>query len=161
MRPLAVSVAHRATFCAAFSLSGGLACVEGPGSATPLVEADYDAFVSRVQPVYEDQCTERNCHGNEGRPLALFATGKHRLAPTQVDSDEPLDEAELRANFDRSRAFLLGVEHARSCELVSKPLAVGAGGVGHAAGAVFDSDIDDQYLDLLDWVSDALEGSAA
>lgn len=134
----------------------GLACVGGPGSQSPVPGADFDAYVEDVQPVFEARCSERNCHGNDDRPLGLYAPGRHRLDGEQADPDAPLLDDELRANFDRTRAFLAFVATPESCELLTKPLAVHAGGVDHGAGAVFTSTIDDEYLDILDWVSDAV-----
>lgn len=138
------------------ALAGGAvaSCVDGPGADGTLPAADYDAFVENVQPVLGLRCAQRSCHGVEDRPLEIFAAGEHR-APG-VEDDGLLTDAELEANFNRARDHLVDVDDAADSPLVTKPLAVDAGGILHATGPVFLSTEDDEYLVLLEWVEDAL-----
>lgn len=144
-------------------LAGGLlvvasACVDDTGYED-IPEADYGVFVDRVQPVLAERCANPSCHGTVRRPLEVYAPSFHRADPEMVHSSDPLTDAELRANFDRSRAFILGAERPLDTLLLSKPLAIAAGGTGHADVEVFETRDDTEYVRMLDWVEDALAGS--
>ncbi len=135
-------------------LDGGLGCVdEADESGIP--GADFDAFVSEVQPVLDDRCANPSCHGTERRPLEIYAPSLHRADPDAIHSSSPLTDLELEANFGRSCGFLLDLDRPRDSLLLSKPLAMSAGGTAHADIVVFETDDDAEFVSMLDWVTDA------
>jgi len=134
-------------------------CISDPG-ALPLDEllppADFERFASEVQPIFADRCANPSCHGNEERPLEIFAIQQHRLDPADLYLADPLKPEELRANFEKSCAFMVDVDSAMRCTLVTKPLAPSEGGVRHADVIVFEDRSDPDLLTLVDWIEQAL-----
>ncbi|NUN15417.1 MAG: hypothetical protein HUU55_17470 [Myxococcales bacterium] len=125
------------------------ACVSGPGESRYIeAAADYELFVEHVLPVLADRCANPSCHGNVDRPLQLFAVHQHRVDPSMVFSDLPLTEEEIRLNYQRSLVFVSYQTSIEQCPLISKPLAVSAGGVWHGGGAQF-YEADDPQCDVI------------
>lgn len=114
------------------------------------------SFVERAQPVLVAGCANPSCHGNAERPLSLFAVHRYRLEPADTWVDAPLTAAEEQHNFLQCSAFLLGLDTPEHSQLLTKPLAVRAGGSGHSGVEVFVDREDYDYRRLLWWVETAL-----
>lgn len=137
---------------AAFLTAG---CLDTDAMVT-VPTADYDAFVSEVQPVLAERCGNPSCHGLSGRPLEVFAVHLHRLDPANVHRDLPLAPAELRANYLRASAFFLDGDRPEESPLLLKPLGQDAGGSEHSGGTQFADIAEADYRALLSWISEAL-----
>lgn len=119
-----------------------------------------ELFEEEAQPVLAARCANPSCHGSAERPLSLFATHRYRRSPERVYMDEPLTEEELQHNFLQAAAFALACADASQCLLLTKPLAVDAGGSGHANIVIFMDTSDYDYQRLRSWLQRALaEGS--
>lgn len=137
---------------ALFSVSA--ACIEGGDDALPA--ASFDQFRDQVQPLFEARCANPSCHGNERRPLEIYAPLQHRREPSQLFVDGPLTSRELEINFARTCMFLAQASEASDCELVSKPLASEAGGIDHSGVVVYERLDDPELQPLLDWIDHAI-----
>lgn len=134
------------TLCAVVSAG----CGDAPEQA-PLPELDRQVFRIEVEPLLIERCgNPTTCHGNEGRPFALYAPNSNRRNPADVYRNPPLTEQEHRANYDRTRAF--AVDRGYGCELLTKPLAKSAGGVDHEGGDVFESPDSEDFRTLRAWI---------
>ncbi len=132
-------------------------CIDDLELQTVMLTADAERFAAEVQPILAQRCANPSCHGSADRPLELFAVHQHRLDPTDVYRDDPLTEQELSANFTRSCGFMIDLDRAMDCLLVRKPLARGAGGMGHAGGVQY-SGLDEPELQVvIHWIQDAFE----
>lgn len=132
-----------------------LACLEPSEQA--LSVHDMEAFEEQVQPVLAEGCANPSCHGDPERPLELYATHFHRMDPSMLHRDLPLDEQELRANALRVLSVGLGLEPAQSPAL-RKPLAVDAGGQEHVGGELFGDTGAVDYRALRGWLEDDTGG---
>lgn len=128
-------------------------CVDGPQLGSTVPSADYDAFVTNVQPVLADRCGQRSCHGTIDRPLWVYAPGGLRMDTNAG----PLHPAELESNYWSARSFLVDVDDPDASLLLSKPLDVSQGGVEHANGPVFADRREHGYVALRQWLQLALE----
>ncbi len=115
------------------------ACVVDEPPPAPLAEGDLGVFVAAAQPVLDARCADQTCHGHADRPLALYSPGRRRADPARTFLDEPLTAAEVVANARAVAAFGHGLssEELDDCLVLRKPLALAAGGAGHAGGAQF------------------------
>lgn len=143
----------RALVVASFLAAG---CVD-PDATEPLPQAGrLDAFIEQAQPVFAARCSNPSCHGAPERPLSLYAVHRYRMDPAKVYADEPLGEDELRHNFLQASIFLHDVREASRSLLLTKPLAVRAGGTSHADVDVFLDTYDYDYQRLHAWIEAAL-----
>lgn len=131
----------RLAFVLAF-LAGG--CASEVTEALPL--GTWDLFVSQAEPVLAERCANPSCHGNDARPLSLFATHRHRLAPEERFLDTPLSEEELTRNYWRAAAFVVGLTDPGECQLLTRP------STEHAGVRVFADESDYDYERLSEWV---------
>ncbi len=116
-------------------------------------EPDFERFVEVVQPVLTASCgNPSGCHGREDRPFALYAPRANRVVPEDVFRDPPLTVDESRANFERTVAFAVRVGSSAPL-LLSKPLALSAGGTAHRGGAIYLSETETEYRLLADWLA--------
>ncbi len=113
-----------------------IACGPPPQPVAPPA-LDSAMFRSQVQPILERGCASPSCHGNDRRPLRVYAPGYFRADPTRLHLDEPISPDELAANQRSASAFALGVDRAEQSLLVLKPL-------GHAGHATVFSTVDDR-----------------
>lgn len=109
-----------------------IGCAPDVGTVT-FDEPNIDAY-AQVHPFLEARCATLDCHGDEGRPLRLYAeTG---LRQPGVERDVPLTVSELQANA----WSLLAVDPQAPPELhlaILKPLAESEGGMDHVGEDVF------------------------
>ncbi len=114
-------------------------------------ETDLDRYVAMVQPILEARCANPTCHGDAGRPLALYAPRLYRLDEERTWLDEPLTDEELELNHRRARAFLS--EPVEESQLLRKPLDEDAGGAWHDGGVQFADASEPEFLAVLAWVT--------
>ncbi len=132
-----------------------VACVVDPGVGG-LPAGDYDVFVEQVQPVLTPTCSSPSCHGSADRPFELYAVHQHRADPDDVYLDAQLSDDDLWHNYLQTSALQVDLENAEHSPVLTKPLAVDAGGEHHGGGNLFESTDDWDYLVVLDWINDAL-----
>lgn len=137
-----------------------IACLDGPGEPVVLPEADYDAFVADVHPVLEVGCANPSCHGSEARPFRVFAARRHRLDPDELYRATPLTDEELTLDYECAASFLVDLQNADDCQLLTKPLDPEDGGSEHRGGVQFADVEEPGYQTIAAWVDDALARSA-
>ncbi|MCG5055982.1 MAG: hypothetical protein KA712_23755 [Myxococcales bacterium] len=106
------------------------ACAPPPEEASP-PRPDPAAFASTVYPILLADCAFSGCHGNEQRFFRVHGPGRTRLDPATALFDPPTAE-ELALAYTRAASMLAGESGVRRGPLLRKPLAVEAGGAGHA-----------------------------
>jgi len=158
---------RRAAALGALAASGLGACaVDNPPA--PLPTPDFAFFACAVQPVLDRNCSFGGCHGNADRGLQVLSSSRMRIASeygiarlgvTDEEVDEGIHPAltnvELSFNYDQCRAFAERSD-GELPQLLSKPLAVAAGGRYHAPnGDVFASQTDPEFQALVSWLAGA------
>lgn len=131
-------------------------CVTGEETVALQRAGALAAFVEQAEPVLETRCANPSCHGNDERPLSLFAPHRHRLDEADVFLDAPLTGDELRHNFLQAQVLIGDVRSAAHSPLLREPLAARAGGMSHAGVEVFVDTADYDYRRLHAWVAHAL-----
>lgn len=117
------------------------------GQREDLVSLDENYFRCNVQPVLAARCSFMACHGNEERPLRLFAEQRFRLGISWDDYETPLTEEEFAANFRMVRGFV-GRSSSEQNLLLEKPLDTRVGGLFHRGKDLFGSE--DVFLERQD-----------
>ena len=128
---------------------------------TPPVPADPVVFENEVYPILLADCGFPGCHGNTERFFSVFGPGRTRLDPDTRPYDPPTPR-ELALSFTRARSMLTSPDGPRRAPLLRKPLAVPAGGSGHAGddpwgASIYSSKADPRYEALFFW---AIAGEA-
>jgi hypothetical protein len=141
--------------------------LDNPAVAPPEVDEAY--FRCAVEPVLVRECSSPACHGYSERRFRVLAPGRMRLAAeysdarqqiTEEDAESgiqpPLTANEQRFNFLQARGFARGPVD--DSQLLTRPLAVAAGGTVHVArlgGDVFGSPADPGYAAIRAWLHGA------
>lgn len=148
---------------AALALAAALgACAVDNPSVEPAA-LDEAMFRCRVEPVLVERCAFPACHGAPGRPFRLYGPARTRLDPAAQRYDEPLSEAEHRANLASVRGFATPAPGYDEALLVEKPLAARLGGAYHGANrmfggqAPFQDDADPGLMTIRVWLDGARE----
>lgn len=129
-----------------------LACLAPPAPfAVP--EADLDRFEAEIQPILGATCASGSCHGAPGRPMPIFAPGRHRADPARTWLDEPLTEAELAQNL---RYAVLAADPLDP-RLAHRPLAEAAGGSWHGGGDQYEDRSEPDWQALDAWAREVWE----
>ncbi|MDD9947231.1 MAG: hypothetical protein OXU20_39695 [Myxococcales bacterium] len=141
--------------CAAGWLACGLLGCDVPQQKLSIPEPPADHFLRDVYPVLLADCAFPACHGDRDRAFLVLGPGRTRLRP-ETDAYAPATADELALSYARARSMLLGPGGARRAPLLKKPLAVKAGGAGHAGddpwgGAIYASKRDPRYEALFFW----------
>lgn len=133
----------------------GLLWLSACGGVEPGVaqmrDLDFEQFQREVQPVYARSCSNPACHGNGERPLALYSPLRWRVDASRTYLVEPLSEAELRHNYDASRAMAQDGAGPGDTLLLRKPLEQKVG-TYHGGGAVFLGVRDPGYQAIERWL---------
>ncbi len=137
-----------------YALAGG--CVE-PEAPLAIPAADAAAFRTTVYPVLLADCGFPACHGDPRRFFSIHGPGRTRLDPASAPYDPPTSE-ELALSSARARSMLSGPDGVRRSPLLRKPLAVAAGGAGHAGddpwgGSIYASKEDPRFRALFFWAT--------
>jgi len=139
---------------------------------SPILEGtdlDFDHFVCSIQPILERECSMPACHGNNQRPFKVLASGRMRIgdeyeaskslltgADVSAGKHPKLTYGELAYNYYQARAFALVTQGFPQSQLVTRPLAVRAGGMAHAPRADVFFDLDDPSIERIEaWISGA------
>jgi len=133
----------RKTLIALLALSGCAQDDITQEQPLPALNANY--FRCEVQPVLAARCSFMACHGNDERPLSIYAEQRFRLGISWDDYEDPLTDEERAANFRTVRGF---VEQGEADQLVSKPLDTRSGGLFHRGKDLYGRD--DVFLDRQD-----------
>jgi hypothetical protein len=116
------------------------ACVQG-GIDSPAEPAlvDQHYFRCRVQPILAKSCAFMDCHGNDERPLRVYAEQRFRLNVDWLDYETPLSAAELSANLKVVGGFV-STEVGGKAPLSEKPLDARFGGLFHRGQDLYGQD---------------------
>ncbi len=140
---------------AASVASAWLGCIGTPEGTTTVPVLDYETYAQDVQPIFVERCGNPTCHGRPERPFSVYGPERYRVDPARTFLDEPLSEHELLANYESACAFSLRATDPTTCLLLSKPLAVHAGGAGHLGGDVWVDRDELEYRIVEDWLETA------
>lgn len=165
--PRTPRLALRVATVSAFALISASCGLDNPPADAPAVTEEY--FRCAVEPVLVRECSSPACHGYSERRLRVLAPGRMRIADqyaaarqliTLDDVEEgiqpPLTGNEERFNFLQARGFARGPVD--DSQLLTRPLATGAGGTVHVSrlgGDVFTSKSDPGYLAIRAWLNGA------
>ncbi|HJL17712.1 MAG TPA: hypothetical protein RMH99_18755 [Sandaracinaceae bacterium LLY-WYZ-13_1] len=132
---------------AALLLTG---CVADQGTVAvePLDAAFYAA---NVQPVVGPSCGSLDCHGVGLRPLRIYAEDGLRIDDGLRGA--PISDEEIGWNVAAFGGVDPEPSSADTHVALSKPLAVGAGGLHHLGDPVFASEGDPGYRCLRGWLA--------
>ena len=137
-----------------------IGCPEVDNPYRPPAKANYEDFVSDVQPVLTKRCSFLTCHGATERRLTLYAVGFLRAKPSLPGTplnENALTEQELGWNFDSIRLLLDDAKDATEPRFLLKNLDPAAGGIVHAGGSViFESRADPEFQALATWIAEIL-----
>lgn len=140
---------------------------DGLGNAPlDLPALDFGFFVCAVQPILDRECATPACHGNPARGLQVLSSSRMRIAgeyqraradlgaeEIELGMHPALTDVELSFNYEQCRAFALPRGAGGTSQLLSRPLAVAAGGVYHdERGDIFASADDPSYRTLERWL---------
>lgn len=117
---------------------------EGIDARAELPGADEHYFRCQVQPVLARSCAFMDCHGNDERPLRIYAEQRFRLDVDWLEFETPLTGAELAANLKTVRGFI-GPDEDHQALLSEKPLDARYGGMFHRGKDLYGTD--DVFLD--------------
>ncbi len=117
---------------------------DGLAKREDLTLLDENYFRCNVQPVLAARCSFMACHGNDERPLMLFAEQRFRLSIPWDEYETPLTDEELLANFRMASGFV-GRDDGEETLLADKPLDARVGGLFHRGRDLFGED--DVFLD--------------
>jgi hypothetical protein len=143
------------------------ACLSLAGCTLPegdvsVPETDPQAFELTVYPILLADCGFPACHGTQKRFFAVFGPGRQRLSPATAPY-EPATSEELALSYTRARSMLVAEGGPAQALLLRKPLAVEAGGAGHAGddpwgGPIYRTKRDPRYEALFYWATSSLSG---
>lgn len=119
-------------------------------------------FREVVYPILLRDCGFPACHGDDARFFRVYGPGRHRLDPEAAIDDE-LEEAEVRATFERARSMLASAPSAEESLFVRKPLEIDSGGAPHLGIDQHGQDLyrtteDPSYQALLTWARSGFSG---
>ncbi|MCP4499863.1 MAG: hypothetical protein GY822_07865 [Deltaproteobacteria bacterium] len=134
-------------------------CTANSGMVLTMNVGDIDEFVQFTQPVFKNQCASPSCHGNDDRPLEIFAQQLHRVNDDERYLYTPLTDDEIMQNALRASLFVGDLQGGES-SLLRKTLPLEVGGKEHAAGSQFSAVDDRGYQALLRWVESVHEERA-
>ncbi|MBI2895090.1 MAG: hypothetical protein HYY06_16155 [Deltaproteobacteria bacterium] len=134
-------------------------CIGTDDGTVAIPVLDPLVFREDVQPILATRCGNPTCHGRADRPFSIYSAGAYRADPARTFLDEPLTPEELAQNYIGACGFALELESTSpsSCELLQKPLAIDAGGMGHLGGDVWIDERDREYRTVEAWVRAPLD----
>jgi hypothetical protein len=133
----------------------GAGCGEvDPGEEEMVGQLDQTVFEATIQPILDSRgCSQAGCHyrdkdnpnsGGPGGSLRIFDCTGNTCSPEQ-----------LLANHD-SAAGMANLSNPTTSKLLTKPLALAAGGVQHLGGDIFMSATDPDYVAALGWIQNPI-----
>jgi hypothetical protein len=106
-------------------------------------DLDANFFRCAVQPILTKSCAFMDCHGNDERPLRVYAEQRFRLNVDWLEFETAITEEELRANLRVVAGFVEDSGEGGSL-LSEKPLDARFGGRYHRGRDLYG--VDDVYL---------------
>jgi hypothetical protein len=133
----------------------GAGCGEvDPGEEDMIGQLDQTVFEATIQPILDSRgCSQAGCHyrdkdnpnsGGPGGSLRIFDCTGNTCSPEQ-----------LLANHD-SAAGMANLSNPTTSKLLTKPLALTAGGVQHLGGDIFMNTTDPDYVTVLGWIQNPI-----
>jgi len=121
-----------------------------PGEETAIGQLDQTVFELTIQPILDARgCSQAGCHyRDKSNPNSGGPGGSLRIFEC---SGNPCSTDELLANHDSS-AGMANLSNPAASKLLTKPLALAAGGVQHLGGDIFVSTADPDYAAILGWI---------
>jgi hypothetical protein len=121
-----------------------------PGEEEAIGQLDHAVFQNAVQPILDARgCSQAGCHyRDKSNPNSGGPGGSLRIYDCAGNS---CSAEELLANQD-STAGMANLANPTTSKLLTKPLALAAGGVQHLGGDIFMSAADPDYLVILGWI---------
>ncbi|MEI8256895.1 MAG: hypothetical protein WCJ30_14575 [Deltaproteobacteria bacterium] len=136
------SALHTAALCLGLS-----ACVP-PNDPEVLPRLDHAMFVQQVAPVLERRCSNPSCHGNDSRPLRVYAPEHFRMDAARLHLIEPLTGEELARNEASASAFAVDIARADDSLLLTKAIGL----TSHLGGVVYRETTDPEYQAVRAWL---------
>lgn len=142
------------------------ACMQ-TNAPVPAADPGLAAFACQVQPVLARSCSAPACHGSSARHFKVVAPARMRLHDqypiaraglSQEDVEAGLHprltDLELRFNYQQALGFVRLSDPVGSSQLLTRPLAMAAGGMRHAPAAdVFDSVSEPGFQAIARWIA--------
>lgn len=121
-----------------------------PGEEEAAGQLDPAAFAASIQPILDARgCSQSGCHyRDQSNPNTGGPGGSFRIFECSGGS---CTSEELLANHD-STTGMANISNPTSSKLLTKPLALSAGGVQHLGGDIFLSTADADYATILGWI---------
>ncbi len=133
---------HLAVLCLALS-----ACVP-PNDPSVLPRLDHAMFAQHVEPVLELRCANPSCHGNDSRPLRVYAPDRFRMDPARLHLIEPLSPEEIARNEASAAAFAVEITRADDSLLLTKVVGLAP----HLGGTLYVDTSDREYQAMRTWL---------
>jgi hypothetical protein len=136
---------------AAALMALGTACgTVDPGTTDAIGQLDAAVFAASIQPILDTRgCSQAGCHyrdkndpnsGGPGGSLRIFDCSGNSCTPEQV-----------LANHE-SASGMANLANPTTSKLLTKPLALSAGGIQHLGGDIFPDVTDPDYVTVLTWI---------
>lgn len=121
-----------------------------PGEQEALGQLDDTVFAAAIQPILDVRsCSQTGCHyRDKSNPNTGGPGGSLRIYDCTGGSCTP---EQLLANHD-SAAGMANLPNPTTSKLLTKPLALSAGGVQHLGGDIFMNTTDPDYATILGWI---------
>jgi len=121
-----------------------------PGEQETIGQLDQAVFETTIQPILDARgCSQAGCHyRDKNNPNSGGPGGSLRIFDCSGSS---CSAEQLLANHD-SAAGMANMANPTTSKLLTKPLALSAGGVQHLGGDIFFSTADADYLAILGWI---------
>jgi hypothetical protein len=121
-----------------------------PGEQEAIGQLDHTVFAATIQPILDARsCSGAGCHyRDKSNPNTGGPGGSLRIYDCTGDSCTP---EQLLANHD-SAAGMANLPNPTTSKLLTKPLALSAGGVQHLGGDILLSTTDPDYATILGWI---------
>lgn len=129
----------------------GVACGQvDPGEGEASGQLDQTVFAATIQPLLDARgCSQAGCHyRDKTNPNSGGPGGSFRIFDCSGSS---CTTEQLVANHD-SASGMANTVNPTTSKLLSKPLALSAGGVQHLGGDIFLSTADPDYAAILGWI---------
>jgi hypothetical protein len=111
---------------------------------------DQAVFQATIQPILDSRgCSQAGCHyRDKNDPNSGGPGGSFRIFDCAGNS---CTSEQLLANYD-SASGMANIPNPTTSKLLTKPLALAAGGVQHLGGDIFMSAADPDYVAILGWI---------
>jgi len=125
-----------------------------PGTDAGIGQLDQTTFATTIQPILDSRgCSQQGCHyRDKNDPNTGGPGGSFRIYDCVGNSCTP-DQS--LANYD-SASGMADIANPTGSKLLTKPLALAAGGIQHLGGDIFPSTTDPDYVAMLGWIQNPI-----